>query len=112
MRNVAITRQWRLLLALRRSARTIEELAEELHVGTRTVRRDLQCLRSVGFPIEQRTPDDDSPLWALLSMGEWPRNEIAPVGPLSVRIECDDEQMARTVRARMRIGQMVIDGYS
>lgn len=50
-----LIRQWILLRALcaRRCGTTLPELAEEVEVGQRTVRRDLEIFRAAGFPLEE-----------------------------------------------------------
>ena len=78
----AFRRQWRTLVLLREHRRTVEDLAAELGVTTRTVRRDLAIFRAVPLPVRKveawRTPA----LWFLGSMLEWPRNECVPVKEL------------------------------
>ena len=46
MRNAEVIRQWQILRAIetRRAGVTIHELADMVHVTTRTIRRDLQAL--------------------------------------------------------------------
>ena len=52
-RNAEMIRQWRILRAVEsaRYGRTIQELADETHVSTRTIRRDLDALDQAGFPM-------------------------------------------------------------
>lgn len=50
MRNDALLRVLRLMAALR-YPRTLEELAEMLHVTTRTVRRDIDTLKAVNVRV-------------------------------------------------------------
>jgi proteasome accessory factor B len=51
-RNEEVIRQWRLLRQLAASkTSTIPDLAAELDVTTRTIRRDLNALQAAGFPI-------------------------------------------------------------
>ena len=51
-RNAEVIRQWTLLRELESSRRlTIDEMAEKTGVTTRTIRRDLEALQFVGFPI-------------------------------------------------------------
>jgi predicted DNA-binding transcriptional regulator YafY len=51
-RNSELIRQWTLLQKLASSrANTIPKLAQDLDVSTRTLRRDLAALQTVGFPI-------------------------------------------------------------
>lgn len=51
-RNAEMIRQWQILQALEsaRYGKTIQELADEHGVTTRTIRRDLDALEQVGFP--------------------------------------------------------------
>ena len=50
-----LTRQWILLrtLSARRYGATVKELAEELEVGLKTIRRDLTALQAAGLPVEE-----------------------------------------------------------
>jgi predicted DNA-binding transcriptional regulator YafY len=50
-----LTRQWILLrtLSARRYGATVKELAEEVEMNVRTIRRDLDALRAAGLPIEE-----------------------------------------------------------
>lgn len=52
-RNAEMIRQWQILQALEsgRYGRTIQELADEHGVTTRTIRRDLDALEQAGFPL-------------------------------------------------------------
>ncbi len=52
-RNAEMIRQWQVLQALEtaRYGKTIQELADEQGVTTRTIRRDLDALDQAGFPI-------------------------------------------------------------
>jgi predicted DNA-binding transcriptional regulator YafY len=57
-RNAEVIRQWSLLRALESSRRlTIDEMAERTGVSTRTIRRDLEALQYVGFPIYDEVYD-------------------------------------------------------
>ena len=51
-----LTRQWILLstLSARRYGATVKELAEELEVGLKTIRRDLTALQAAGLPLEEK----------------------------------------------------------
>jgi predicted DNA-binding transcriptional regulator YafY len=84
MRSDMVTRQWRLLVILRRGPRTLTALAKDLEVTTRTVRRDLEALQSVPLPIAQvvRRDKHRSAQWGMDLLPEWPRNEYAPVREL------------------------------
>ncbi|GAB6164101.1 transcriptional regulator [Thermostilla marina] len=52
-----LVRQWRLLriLGARRLGVSVKELAEELEVSEKTIRRDLDIIREVGFPVAEET---------------------------------------------------------
>ena len=57
-RNAEVIRQWTILRALESSRRlTIDEMAETTGVSTRTIRRDLEALQYVGFPIYDEVYD-------------------------------------------------------
>ena len=51
--STPMQRQWRILIALmyRRQGQTVKELSQEFQVNTRTILRDLNTLRSAGFPL-------------------------------------------------------------
>jgi predicted DNA-binding transcriptional regulator YafY len=53
--HTALRRQWILLKALtsRRRELTVKEMAVEVGVCEKTIRRDLELFRSVGFPVEE-----------------------------------------------------------
>ena len=53
-RSAEMIRQWEILRTLESSrfGRTIQELADDRHVTTRTIRRDLSALEQAGFPLE------------------------------------------------------------
>jgi predicted DNA-binding transcriptional regulator YafY len=58
-RGQEVIRQWKLLNSLQHSrlGRTVDDLAQELGVVTRTIRRDLSQLQEAGFPLEQKVTD-------------------------------------------------------
>ena len=57
-RNAEVIRQWTILRELESSRRlTIDELAEKTGVTTRTIRRDLEALQFVGFPLYDEVYD-------------------------------------------------------
>jgi predicted DNA-binding transcriptional regulator YafY len=57
-RNAEVIRQWTILRELESSRRlTIDEMAERTGVTTRTIRRDLEALQFVGFPIYDEVYD-------------------------------------------------------
>jgi proteasome accessory factor B len=66
-RNQEVIRQWKVLHALESSRHgcTIPALAAELHVTTRTIRRDLAALQEAGFPLFDERDADGRVSWRL-----------------------------------------------
>ncbi len=68
-RNAEVIRQWSILReieASRAAGVTIDDLASQCHVTTRTIRRDLQALEEAGFPIyDDRSRDDGRTRWII-----------------------------------------------
>ena len=68
-RNAEVIRQWTILREIERSRAagvTIDELASQCEVTTRTIRRDLQALEEAGFPIfDDRSRDDGRTRWII-----------------------------------------------
>jgi predicted DNA-binding transcriptional regulator YafY len=68
-RNAEVIRQWSVLREIERSRAagvTIDDLASQCGVTTRTIRRDLQALEEAGFPIyDDRTRDDGRTRWII-----------------------------------------------
>lgn len=66
-RNAEVIRQWTILGRIERSRGagvTIDELAEDTGVTTRTIRRDLEALQESGFPLfDDRSADDGRTRW-------------------------------------------------
>ena len=62
-----IQRQWQILIALnsRQQGLTVTEIATEIGVVTRTIRRDLQTIRAAGFPLEERISRQNLKHWKL-----------------------------------------------
>jgi len=62
-----LTRQWILLriLSSRRYGATAKELAEELEVSLKTVRRDLTALQTAGLPVEEVVLDRGLKRWRI-----------------------------------------------
>jgi len=60
-------RQWLLLnqLSARRNGATVRELADEHAVDLKTIRRDIDALRRVGFKLEERVIDQGCKVWRL-----------------------------------------------
>lgn len=66
-RNQEVIRQWKVLHALEssRHGATINALADDLDVTTRTIRRDLAALQEAGFPLYDEHDDDGRARWRL-----------------------------------------------
>jgi proteasome accessory factor B len=66
-RNQEVIRQWKVLHALESSRHgvTIDALAGEVDVTTRTIRRDLAALQEAGFPLYDERDDDGRARWRL-----------------------------------------------
>ena len=66
-RNQEVIRQWKVLHALESSRHgvSIDALADELDVTTRTIRRDLAALQEAGFPLYDERDDDGRVRWRL-----------------------------------------------
>src|SRR6185503_14548586 len=66
-RNAEVIRQWTILREIERargSGVTIDDLATQCGVTTRTIRRDLQALEEAGFPLyDDRSHDDGRTRW-------------------------------------------------
>jgi len=64
-RNQEVIRQWKLLHALdsSRHGATINALADELDVTTRTIRRDLAALQEAGFALYDERDDEGHVRW-------------------------------------------------
>ncbi len=62
-----LVRQWLLvrLLCGRRFGLTVEEMAAETGVNTRTIRRDLNVFSQAGFPLSQTTGDRGLRRWRI-----------------------------------------------
>lgn len=66
-RNQEVIRQWRVLHALESSRHgvTIDGLARELEVTTRTIRRDLAALQEAGFALYDERDEDGRVRWRI-----------------------------------------------
>jgi predicted DNA-binding transcriptional regulator YafY len=68
-RNAEVIRQWTVLREIekaRGAGVTIDDLASQCGVTTRTIRRDLQALEESGFPLyDDRSHDDGRTRWAI-----------------------------------------------
>jgi predicted DNA-binding transcriptional regulator YafY len=62
-----LLRQWILLKALssRRYGATVQELAEDVGVSLKTIRRDLKTFQAAGFPLEETVEDFGRKKWRL-----------------------------------------------
>jgi predicted DNA-binding transcriptional regulator YafY len=66
-RNQEVIRQWKLLHALEssRHGASIDALADDLDVTTRTIRRDLSALQEAGFPLYDERDEDGRVHWRI-----------------------------------------------
>ena len=66
-RNQEVIRQWKVLHALESSRHgvSIDALADDLDVTTRTIRRDLAALQEAGFPLYDERDEDGRAHWRL-----------------------------------------------
>jgi len=65
-RNSELIRQWTILRQLASSrGSTIPQLSVDLNVTTRTIRRDLIALQTVGFPIYDDDPGNGAKFWRM-----------------------------------------------
>ncbi|MGE0591096.1 MAG: helix-turn-helix transcriptional regulator [Vicinamibacterales bacterium] len=66
-RNQEVIRQWKILHALESSRRgaSIDALAGELEVTTRTIRRDLAALQEAGFPLYDERDEHGRVSWRI-----------------------------------------------
>jgi hypothetical protein len=93
-RGAAIVRMWRVLVLIRQKPRRLAELAEMLRVSERQIRRDLEALQAVPFPIQSRFPTGQAATrknvradlvneWYCGDTPAWPTREPAPIADLS-----------------------------
>ncbi len=66
-RNQEVIRQWKVLHALEsaRHGASIDDLASDLEVTTRTIRRDLAALQEAGFPLYDERDENGRTRWCL-----------------------------------------------
>ena len=85
-------RQWLLLKALssRRLGLTVREMAADLGVTDKTIRRDLALFRGLGFPLEERVGEFGRKTWRIVGARDQP--------PLAFRY---DEAIALYLGRRM-----------
>lgn len=67
MRNAEVIRQWQILKEIEasRTGVTIHDLAGQVGVTTRTIRRDLQALQEAGFALFDEGGEHDTKRWKL-----------------------------------------------
>jgi predicted DNA-binding transcriptional regulator YafY len=67
MRNAEVIRQWQILRQVEasRTGVTIHELARQVEVSTRTIRRDLQALQEAGFAVYDEGDEHETKRWRL-----------------------------------------------
>ena len=67
MRNAEVIRQWQILREIesRRVGVTIHDLAKQVRVSTRTIRRDLQALQEAGFAVFDEGDEQETKRWKL-----------------------------------------------
>ncbi len=67
MRNAEVIRQWQILKSVEasRGGVTIHELADQVRVSTRTIRRDLQALQEAGFALFDEGEENETKRWKL-----------------------------------------------
>ncbi len=72
--ETCLRRQWALLRSLtsRRIGLSIRQLADELGVTQRTIRRDLEVFRSVGFPLEETIGEFGRKSWTIKASRDQP----------------------------------------
>src|SRR3979409_1044100 len=68
-RNAEVIRQWTILREIeqaRTAGVTIDDLASQCSVTTRTIRRDLQALEEAAFPVyDDKSRDDGKTRWIM-----------------------------------------------
>jgi hypothetical protein len=76
-RGSPLVRQWILIktLASRAGGATLAELAEELEVCSKTIRRDLTVLLDSGFPVQEESREFGRKLWRLDP--SWPKTDLS-----------------------------------
>ncbi|MGC8602188.1 MAG: HTH domain-containing protein [Desulfomonilaceae bacterium] len=60
MRNHSLIRQWQLLRLLAKKPATPQELSRHFTESARTIYRDIEALKYVGFPIKTKRVDAGS----------------------------------------------------
>jgi proteasome accessory factor B len=77
--NPPLLRQWLLLktLSARHHGATVAEMAAELGVTEKTIRRDLKAFCDVGFPIVETVGDHGRKTWRVKAAGDQPEMSFA-----------------------------------
>jgi proteasome accessory factor B len=77
--NSPLVRQWTLLrlLCSRPGGVTVRELMLELGVSEKTVRRDLEMFRKLGFPCQEQVGDHGRKAWLVQPVGDTPALSFA-----------------------------------
>jgi len=72
--DTAVTRRFKLmhLLSARRLGATVRELAGEMGVSEKTIRRDLEFLQGINYPIEEAVGDRGRKTWRYIGNGSLP----------------------------------------
>ena len=72
--DVPVVRHWRLLriLAARRLGMTVRDLAQELGVDEKTIRRDLERLKALGFPLTYTEGAHGRKVWRVTHLEDCP----------------------------------------
>lgn len=75
-KDTPLVRQWTLLrlLSARGSGVTIREMAEEMQVNQKTIRRDLETLLGLAFPIQEQVAQHGRKIYRLST--DWQRSEL------------------------------------
>ena len=78
-RNRQIVRTWEMLRSIEERPATLQQLAFDFSVSTRTVRRFLEALEEAGFPLYDETDEriDGARRWHLLTKGVVPARRAA-----------------------------------
>ena len=73
--KTSLRRQWSLLksLSARHYGLTVREMAGEMGVSEKTIRRDLDVFREVGFPLEETVGDFGGKSWRISQPESSPR---------------------------------------
>jgi predicted DNA-binding transcriptional regulator YafY len=77
--NPPLLRQWLLLktLSARHYGATVAEMATDLGVTEKTIRRDLKAFSNVGFPIVETVGDHGRKTWRVKAAGDQPEMSFA-----------------------------------